>query len=210
MRPCWPARRFTWRNSDSIPQIHHNGQFRLELAVRACQKSACHSQVTKEPWESAPQNARIYENSVKTAAFWRTDCPNGYPYDPSRYSTCPYCGNGTFAPTLDPFTAAENSAGSHISGFQPTIDPFSDASGNVCCFDPAMPPQCPVVRTHEPDHVCGSPYTARSSRGGCHCKRILHKAPPLPSVSAVCAALLAADAVKIEILGWVFPLRFSL
>lgn len=82
----------------------------------------------------------VYENSVKTAAFWRTDCPNGYPYDPSRYSTCPYCGNGTFAPTLDPFTAAENSAGSHISGFQPTIDPFSDASGNVCCFDPAMPP----------------------------------------------------------------------
>ena len=67
-------------------------------------------------------------------------CPNGHPYDPSRYSTCPYCGNGTFAPTLDPFAAAENSSGSHVSGFQPTIDPFSDASGNVGSFDPTMPP----------------------------------------------------------------------
>lgn len=67
-------------------------------------------------------------------------CPNGHPYDPSRYSTCPYCGNGTFAPMLDPFAAAENSSGSHVSGFQPTIDPFSDASGNVGSFDPTMPP----------------------------------------------------------------------
>lgn len=32
-------------------------------------------------------------------------CPNGHPYDPSRFESCPICSNGGFAPTLDPFSA---------------------------------------------------------------------------------------------------------
>ena len=38
-------------------------------------------------------------------------CPNGHPYDPSRFESCPICSNGGFAPTLDPFATTANNVG---------------------------------------------------------------------------------------------------
>ena len=48
-------------------------------------------------------------------------CPNGHPYDPSRFESCPICSNGGFAPTLDPFAPDSMSA---------TVDPGQQNIGS--------------------------------------------------------------------------------
>lgn len=75
-------------------------------------------------------------------------CPNGHPYDPTRHQSCPYCSNGGFAPTLDPFadvsfdnsgsfTPTTDPYASHKAGFAPTQDPGGSGSGS---FDSTRPP----------------------------------------------------------------------
>ena len=63
-------------------------------------------------------------------------CPNGHPYDPSRFESCPICSNGGFAPTLDPFAPDSMSATvdpgqQNIGSFAQTAPP--DSGYQVCC-----------------------------------------------------------------------------
>lgn len=56
----------------AFPPYFHR---RLMPAMSACQKSACHSEGAKRPWESVPQeSADCSQNSIKNRIFWRTDC----------------------------------------------------------------------------------------------------------------------------------------
>ena len=52
-------------------------------------------------------------------------CPNGHPYDPSRYDSCPYCSSGSFIPSLDPFGGMPGHATPTEDGFSATTDPTS-------------------------------------------------------------------------------------
>ena len=54
-----------------------------------------------------------------------TTCPNGHPYDPSRYESCPYCSSGSFIPSLDPFGGMPGHATPTEDGFSATTDPTS-------------------------------------------------------------------------------------
>lgn len=54
-----------------------------------------------------------------------TTCPNGHPYDPSRYESCPYCSSGSFIPSLDPFGGMPGHATNTEDGFSATTDPTS-------------------------------------------------------------------------------------
>ncbi|MGM9619739.1 MAG: hypothetical protein ACI3W8_07905 [Oscillospiraceae bacterium] len=38
-------------------------------------------------------------------------CPQGHYYDANRYASCPYCGSGSFSPTVDPFAGGAASCG---------------------------------------------------------------------------------------------------
>lgn len=79
-------------------------------------------------------------------------CPNGHPYDPARYQSCPYCSSGSFAPTLDPFSTDINEnhppvpAADSGSPFAPTIDPNGRLSGQMqqtMSVDPNTPAGAP-------------------------------------------------------------------
>ena len=59
-------------------------------------------------------------------------CPNGHPYDPSRFESCPICSNGGFAPTLDPFAPDSMSA---------TVDPGQQ---NIGSFAQTAPPDIKI------------------------------------------------------------------
>mgnify|MGYP000006471129 FL=1 len=63
-------------------------------------------------------------------------CPNGHPYDPSRFESCPICSNGGFAPTLDPFAPDSMSA---------TVDPGQQNMGS---FAQTAPPDSGYQNQH--------------------------------------------------------------
>ena len=63
-------------------------------------------------------------------------CPNGHPYDPSRFESCPICSNGGFAPTLDPFAPDSMSA---------TVDPGQQ---NIGSFAQTAPPDSGYQNQH--------------------------------------------------------------
>ena len=76
-------------------------------------------------------------------------CPNGHPYDPSRFESCPICSTGGFAPTLDPFSAdpmgagfdsAKQSGGS-FAQTAPPEDGYRDTPENYSRFEPTAIPE---------------------------------------------------------------------
>ncbi len=77
-------------------------------------------------------------------------CPNGHPYDPSRFDSCPYCNSGGFAPTLDPF--AQDSAGETFdpsgsgSSFSSTVPPDGDLDSHRQGYERFTPTVIPEVR----------------------------------------------------------------
>ena len=89
-------------------------------------------------------------------------CPNGHPYDPIRYKSCPVCSSGGFVPTLDPFddmlvngnpnrgktmspenypVQGETRDPGNYSNQKETIDPQSIHVGGPGSFNTTRPPE---------------------------------------------------------------------
>ena len=106
-------------------------------------------------------------------------CPNGHPYDPSRFESCPICSNGGFAPTLDPFAPDSMSATvdpgqQNMGSFAQTAPPDSGYQNqhympeSYSQFTPtAVPVATPIIRTDAGNSISRSFNTGRNIFTGC-------------------------------------------